>query len=139
VSRGVGGRARNWRAVTEPYEPGSTIKPFTVAALLRVGRAALRDSIYAEEGRYQVHGRTLRDVSGYGWLTLEEALRHSSNIALAKAGAADGDEHYAALRDFGFGTPTGVTYPAESAGGCAVRDSGRASRRRVWPSATSCR
>jgi cell division protein FtsI (penicillin-binding protein 3) len=117
VSRGAGGRARNWRAVTEPYEPGSTIKPFTVAALLRMGRAALRDSIYAEEGRYQVHGRTLRDVSGHGWLTLEEALRHSSNIALAKAGSRlTADEHYAALRDFGFGTPTGVTYPAESGG-----------------------
>jgi cell division protein FtsI (penicillin-binding protein 3) len=117
VSRGRGGRARNWRAVTEPHEPGSTIKPFTVAALLRIGRASLADSIYAEEGRYQLYGRILSDVGAHGWLTLEEALRHSSNIALAKAGARlTPGEHYLALREFGFGSPTGVSYPAESGG-----------------------
>jgi cell division protein FtsI (penicillin-binding protein 3) len=117
VSRGNGRRARNWRAVTEPYEPGSTIKPFTVAALLRTDRARLTDSIYAENGRYQLHGRTLSDVTGHGWLTVEEALRYSSNIAIAKASARlDAREHFVALRDFGFGSPTGVSYPAESGG-----------------------
>lgn len=117
VSRGNGRRARNWRAVTEPYEPGSTIKPFTVAALLRIDRARLTDSIYAEDGRYQLHGRTLSDVTGHGWLTVEEALRFSSNIAIAKASARlDAREHFVALRDFGFGSPTGVSYPAESGG-----------------------
>lgn len=117
VSRGNGGRARNWRAVTEPYEPGSTIKPFTVAALLRIERARLADSIYAENGSYPLYGRTLNDVKAHGWLTLEEALRHSSNIAIAKAGARlAADEHFVALRDFGFGSPTGVSYPAESGG-----------------------
>jgi cell division protein FtsI (penicillin-binding protein 3) len=117
VSRGRSGRARSWRAVTEPYEPGSTIKPFTVAALLRLDRAAMEDSVYAEEGRFQLHGRTLTDVKRLGWLTLEEALRYSSNIALAKAGARlQPHEHYLALRDFGFGSPTGVSYPSESGG-----------------------
>ncbi|CAN5855083.1 penicillin-binding protein [soil metagenome] len=117
VSRMRSARARNWRAVTEPYEPGSTIKPFTVAALLRLDRASLTDSVYGEEGRYQLHGRTLTDVKAFGWITLSDALRLSSNIALAKAGARlDPAEHYLALRDFGFGTPTGVAYPSESGG-----------------------
>jgi cell division protein FtsI (penicillin-binding protein 3) len=115
VSRKREGRAPSWRAVTEPYEPGSTLKPFTVAALLGLGRARLADSVYAENGRYEA--LRLSDVHGYGWLSLEEALRHSSNIALAKMGARmQPQEHYVALRDFGFGSPTGVSYPAESAG-----------------------
>jgi cell division protein FtsI (penicillin-binding protein 3) len=117
VSRVRGGRARNWRAVTEPYEPGSTIKPFTVAALLRLDRARFSDSIYGEQGRYQNHGRVLNDVKPLGWVTLEEALRQSSNIALAKAAARlEPHEQYLGLRDFGFGSPAGVAYPSESGG-----------------------
>lgn len=117
VSRVRSTRARNWRAVTEPYEPGSTIKPFTVAALLRLQRASMADSVFAEEGRYPLHGRVLTDVKPFGWMTLEEALRQSSNIAVAKLGARLAPhEQYLALRDFGFGSPTGVSYPAESGG-----------------------
>jgi cell division protein FtsI (penicillin-binding protein 3) len=117
VSRVGEARARNWRAVTEPYEPGSTIKPFTVAALLRLERARFTDSVFGEEGRYQLHGRTLTDVKPLGWVTLEEALRLSSNVAVAKAAARLAPhEHYLALRDFGFGSPTGVSYPSESGG-----------------------
>jgi cell division protein FtsI (penicillin-binding protein 3) len=117
VSRTRGGRARSWRAVTEPYEPGSTIKPFTVAALLRLNRARFTDSIYGEQGRYSLHGRVLSDVKPLGWVTLEEALRQSSNIAMAKAAARlESHEQYLGLRDFGFGSPTGVAYPSESGG-----------------------
>jgi cell division protein FtsI (penicillin-binding protein 3) len=117
VSRVREGRARNWRAVTEPYEPGSTLKPFTVAALLRLQRAALQDSVYAEEGAYELYGRTLRDVKPFAWMTLSDALRYSSNIAIAKLGGRlAAHEQYLALRDFGFGSPTGVAYPSESGG-----------------------
>ena len=109
--------ALQWTAVTEPYEPGSTLKPFLVAALLQEGRATFEDSVYAEEGRYVNGGRTISDVHAYGWLTLREALRYSSNIALAKMSERlDPETHYAYLRDFGFGSPTGVPYPSESSG-----------------------
>jgi cell division protein FtsI (penicillin-binding protein 3) len=112
-----GATTRNWRAVMEPYEPGSTIKPFLVATLLAERRATMRDSVYAEHGRYVSNGRTLTDVRGYGWLTLEEALRVSSNIALAKmATRLDRGTQYRYLRDFGFGSPTAVAYPSESGG-----------------------
>ena len=117
VSRGRDGRARNWRAVTQPYEPGSTLKPFTVAALLRNQRAVLADSVFAENGEYEINGRTLRDVHKMGWTTLAEALRESSNIGIAKmATRLDAREQYETLRDFGFGSPTGAAYPSESGG-----------------------
>ncbi len=108
---------QSWHAVTEPYEPGSTIKPFTVAALLAERRATLEDSVFAENGRYVHDGRTITDEHGYGWLTLREALGYSSNIVMAKMSERlEPREQYAYLRDFGFGTPTGVAYPSESAG-----------------------
>ena len=117
VSRTRDGRSRNWRAVTDPYEPGSTIKPFTVAALLSRGRASLADSIHGEDGQYKIAGRTLDDVHGRGWMTLAEALRESSNIGIAKAAARlQAEEQYVSLRDFGFGSPTGVSYPSEASG-----------------------
>lgn len=115
VSRGSDGRARNWRGVTVPYEPGSTVKPFTVAALLALGRATLRDSVFGEEGHYE--RLALNDTHDHGWLTLGSALRESSNIAVAKmAERMERSEQYLALRSFGFGSPTGIAYPSESGG-----------------------
>jgi cell division protein FtsI (penicillin-binding protein 3) len=108
---------RNWRGVTEPYEPGSTLKPFFVAGLLSDGRVRLADSVYAEEGRYTAAGRTVSDVKRLGWITVEEALRYSSNIAMVKlTERTPPGPQYRTLRDFGFGTPTGVDYPSESSG-----------------------
>lgn len=116
VSRRSSG-GRQWRAVTEPYEPGSTLKPFVVAALLSEGRAELSDSVFAENGRWTYDRRTVTDVHPYGWLTLREALRVSSNVAMIKlASRLDAGTQYRYLRDFGFGTPTGIDYPIESGG-----------------------
>jgi cell division protein FtsI (penicillin-binding protein 3) len=110
-------RSRNLTAITEPYEPGSTLKPFLTATLLAEGRARLSDTIYAEQGAWRDGGRTFRDTSPHAWLTLADALRVSSNIALVKfAKRLSPAQQYAYLRDFGFGTPTGVEYPSESAG-----------------------
>ncbi|MFP4624623.1 MAG: peptidoglycan D,D-transpeptidase FtsI family protein, partial [Gemmatimonadota bacterium] len=123
------GRAggRHWRGATDPYEPGSTIKPFIMAALLERGRATLEDSVFAERGYYRLGRREIRDVHGHEWLTAAEALRYSSNIGIVKLTARLApEEQYAALRDVGFGTPTGVTYPSESAG--------RLSRPDAWSS-----
>ncbi len=109
--------AHQWSALTVPYEPGSTLKPFTVAALLSENRAALTDSVYGEDGRWTVFGRTLTDVHAFGWMTLEDALRESSNIGIAKVAARlDRPTQFRYLRDFGFGSPTGVSYPSESGG-----------------------
>jgi len=116
VSRRTG-TSRSLAAITEPYEPGSTLKPFIVAALLAEGRASLDDVVDAEDGVWQVGRRTIRDVKRYDHLTLRDALRVSSNIVIVKLAAhLSPGEQYRYLRDFGFGTPTGVQYPAESSG-----------------------
>jgi len=109
--------AQSWRAATDPYEPGSTLKPFAVATLLAARKASLSDSVFAENGVYTHNGRTLRDVHAAGWLTLGDALKHSSNIAMAKMiERVDPEIQFDYLRAFGFGAPTAITYPSESGG-----------------------
>jgi cell division protein FtsI (penicillin-binding protein 3) len=105
-------------AFVEPYEPGSIIKPFFIANLLAGRHASLNDQIFAENGRWaDPHGRIHTDVHPYGTLSLRDALRVSSNIAMVKmVPKLSPAEQYANLRDFGFGTPTGVEYPVESGG-----------------------
>lgn len=111
------GRSRTLTAITEPYEPGSTLKPFLAATLLAEGTASLADSVHGEMGTWVDGRRTFRDTSPHEWLSLRDALRVSSNIALVKfAKRLSPGQQYAYLRDFGFGTPTGIEYPAESGG-----------------------
>lgn len=105
-------------AFTEPYEPGSTLKPFFVASLLAEGRATLDEPVHAENGRWRTgQGRVVTDVHPYGLLSLRDALRVSSNVAMAKlVSRLDAGTQFSGLRDFGFGTPTGIALPAESSG-----------------------
>ena len=104
-------------AVNTTYEPGSTIKPFTTAALLNHGVASLSDSVDTEEGVWWVHGRRITDVGAGGWLTLHEVIRESSNVGIAKfATRLSPGQQYTSLRDFGFGTVTGVPLPGEVSG-----------------------
>lgn len=113
-----GGHGRALAALTEPYEPGSTLKPFIAAALLTEGRARLTDSIDGEEGVWRdPNGRTIRDVHAMDALTLRTTLVESSNIGIAKfSSRLPAARQYEYLRDFGFGTPTGVEYPSEASG-----------------------
>ncbi|HEX9940020.1 MAG TPA: penicillin-binding protein [Longimicrobium sp.] len=112
------GGSRDLSAFIEPYEPGSIAKPFFVAALLAGRRASLTDRVHAENGSWTMpNGRTVSDVHPYQWLTLRDGLRVSSNVVMVKlAERLPPAEQYALLRDFGFGTPSGVEYPVESSG-----------------------
>jgi len=107
----------NLSAINSPYEPGSTLKPFTVAAILGHGVAALSDSVDGENGTWVAGGWPLRDVHPYGMMTLADALRVSSNIGIAKVaeGLTPGQQ-YQMLRDFGFGSRTGIGLVPESSG-----------------------
>ena len=104
-------------AITTPYEPGSTVKPFTLAALLHHGLASLADSVDTGNGRWEVAGREITDVHGGGWMSLHEVIQQSSNVGIAKfASRMTHRQQYTNLRDFGFGTPTGIALPGEAAG-----------------------
>jgi cell division protein FtsI (penicillin-binding protein 3) len=113
----VDGSLNNLGGITTPFEPGSTLKPFTVAGLLQLQRVSMLDSVDTEDGRIRVAGRTISDVSRVGKVTLTHALRVSSNVAMVKvAEAYSPAEQYEFLRDFGFGVATGVPLPGEAGG-----------------------
>lgn len=118
ASRRAGTRVSAASALTEPFEPGSTLKPFVAAALLASSRVRLDDSVEVYGGEYTVAGRTLRDVHrGETALTMGGVLRWSSNVGIVRfAERMTPREQYEALRDFGFGTPTGVPFPSEASG-----------------------
>jgi cell division protein FtsI (penicillin-binding protein 3) len=108
---------------TDPFEPGSTAKLFTAAALLALNKVDSTDEVYGEEGKWVMpvsskETRTINDVhASHGNLTLAQAIKVSSNIAMAKfSQRLSSAEQYDALRDFGFGSPTGVEFPSEARG-----------------------
>jgi cell division protein FtsI (penicillin-binding protein 3) len=118
------GEASSLAALNTPYEPGSTLKPFTVAGLLERRLASLDDTIDIGHGArpedpaaWKVEGRTLHDTHTRGRISLGDALRESSNVGIAMAAQelSPGDQ-YENLRDFGFGVPTGIELPGEVAG-----------------------
>ena len=106
-------------AFTDTFEPGSLAKIFAAAALITYDRVRLTDRVSGEGGSYRMPGRAtpLTDEHPLPTLTLADAIRVSSNIALAKfAARLQPKEQYSVLRGFGFGAPTGVEFPAESPG-----------------------
>jgi cell division protein FtsI (penicillin-binding protein 3) len=104
-------------ALSEPFEPGSTLKPFFAAALIAAERASPDERIDTENGVYTMDGRTITDVHGEASMTLEEIIRHSSNIGIVKlASRLSPREQYEVLRNLGFGTPTGIPFPSEAGG-----------------------
>lgn len=113
------GNAAGVGAVTTPYEPGSTLKPFTVATLLESGLATLDDRYEVGDGTWKAPGRVLHDAHRpeEPFISLADALRVSSNVGVARAAQAlPPGIQYEALRDFGFGVPTGIELPGEVGG-----------------------
>lgn len=109
--------SRRNRAVVDRFEPGSTIKPFTMAAALTAGTVKPNQSINCENGVARIGGRRLHDAHPYEWLTPTQILAHSSNIGTAKIALELGKkELYRVFRRFGFGEPTGLGLPGETAG-----------------------
>src|SRR2546426_632560 len=116
ASRRRDGSARP-SAFTDTFEPGSVAKIFTAAALLALQRVAPAERVSGEDGKYRLGSRTITDEEPLPVLTLADAIRVSSNIALVKfAARLAPTEQYAMLRDFGFGAPTGIEFPAEATG-----------------------
>lgn len=115
--KSVPDEARRNPAVSDPYEPGSTMKILLAAAALDMNLVRPEDQIFCESGHYPVGKYTIHDHHPYGWLSFAQVLQHSSNIGAAKVGERLGKETYQKyLRGFGLGQKTGIDLPAESPG-----------------------
>ena len=109
-------RWRN-RALTDVYEPGSTMKMFLAAAALEEGTASLETMVYGENGRMTVANTIIHDHDESGWMTFAQVIQRSSNIGAVKVAMSVGEERlYRYLRAFGFGDRTEIDLPGESAG-----------------------
>ncbi len=105
------------RAVTDVFEPGSTLKAFLLAAALEEGVIESDDIFFCENGEYDVMDRTFHDTKKHGWLSTRNIIRYSSNIGAIKIGEKLGESNlYHYLRAFGFGDKTGVGLPGEARG-----------------------
>jgi cell division protein FtsI (penicillin-binding protein 3) len=115
---------------TDPFEPGSTAKLFTAAALLLHRRVDSSDAVFSEGGTWRMpvtssgRVRVITDAhKSTGNLTLARSIQVSSNVGMAKFSfRLSPEEQFEILRDFGFGTPTGAEFPSESRGRLARPD-----------------
>jgi cell division protein FtsI (penicillin-binding protein 3) len=116
--------SRRDRALTDRFEPGSTMKIFTLAAALSARTLSPTQTVYCEEGTMKIDNVVIHDTHINAWLTPTQVLALSSNIGAAKIGLALGEAQlYEALRRFGFGEETGVPLPGEAEG--VLRSRGR--------------
>ncbi|HEV7731616.1 MAG TPA: penicillin-binding protein [Candidatus Binatia bacterium] len=109
-------RIRN-RAITDPYEPGSTFKAILAASALEEGVTNPNERIFCENGAHPIGKWVIHDSHPHGWLSFAEVIQFSSNIGVSKVADRLGKERYHAyLRKFGFGQRSGVELPDESPG-----------------------
>src|ERR1044071_7107732 len=108
------------RAVTDVFEPGSTIKPLLVARALELGAFRVSDRIDTGPGTLKIGRLTVHDVHPHGVVDLAQLLAVSSNVGAAKIGLALGPEAiYTGYRNFGIGDPVAAGFRGEAAGGIA--------------------
>ncbi len=102
------------RALSDTFEPGSTIKVFLMAAALNEGVITDKSRIDCENGSYRVSDKTIHDHKKYGMMNPAEILKFSSNIGSVKIGKMlERERYYGYLKDFGFGSRSGVDLPGE--------------------------
>ncbi len=111
---------RRNKVISDAFEPGSTLKPFLIAAALKEGVIKPNSKFYCEKGRMKVGRRIIREADSnhaFEWLTATEILAYSSNIGTTKIAFQLGAEKFRKhLREFGFGSQTGLNFPGEASG-----------------------
>jgi cell division protein FtsI (penicillin-binding protein 3) len=109
-------RYRN-RATNDFFEPGSSIKPFIVAAGMKTGRFHSDTLVDTGPGTFRVGIKTVRDKHNLGTIDVKTVLAKSSNVGVVKiALTLKPQEMWTTLHDLGFGSVTGSGFPGESAG-----------------------
>ena len=114
------GNHRKLSFVTDPFEPGSVFKIFTVASALENKVVTTETNYFCEYGKFKVGSHTIKESSRsrkYEWLSVSDIIKYSSNIGTVKIAF---DLTFPLLdktiRDFGFGQKTGIEFPGESRG-----------------------
>lgn len=109
--------ALNISAIEYIYEPGSVMKPITLALLLRANKVNPYDIVNAYGGSYKLGTKVIKDDHKADKYTVEDIIVYSSNIGTAQiAQKLDAIEFYQGLKDFGFSVRTGVDLPFEHPG-----------------------
>ena len=109
-------RMRN-RALTDVFEPGSTLKPFTAATALEAGIVTPATMIDTQKGALTINGATIHDAHPAGPLTVEQVIQKSSNVGAAKiALQLPAQRMWQTLSDVGFGSAVRTGYPGEVSG-----------------------
>jgi len=108
---------RRNKSVTDTYEPGSTFKTFSLAALLDQDLCKEAEIINVENGKYKFRTANIHDTHKFERLTVKRVFEESSNIGLAKLSQRIDDElFYKYMRGFGFGNYTTINLPGEVKG-----------------------
>ncbi len=115
--RGLRSEALRNRAVTDLFEPGSTIKPFVVAAALASGRYRPDTPIDTRPGTFRVGRKVIHDVHDQGLLDVARVIQKSSNVGIAKiALSLPRETLWETYNDVGLGLETGSGFPGEPSG-----------------------
>ena len=105
------------RALTDVFEPGSAIKPFTLAAAIDRGRYHRGSNIDTSPGYMMISGHPVKDVRNYGILDLSGILSKSSNVGASRiAMSLEKKELWESFKAYGFGELSGVSFPGEASG-----------------------
>lgn len=111
-----GGRYRN-RAITDTFEPGSTVKPFVIACALDGGFITRKFEIDTSPGWFRVGRNLVRDIHNYGKIDLTRILKKSSNVAVSQiALKMPPKTFWGCYNRLGFGESAGVGFPGEASG-----------------------
>ncbi len=110
-------RSTRNRAVTDLFEPGSTLKPFTAAAALEAGTVSPDSVIQTAPGEFTIGNRTIHDAHPLGMLTVAQVIQKSSNIGAAKMALGLKPETlWSLFNQVGFGVPPRSGFPGEVSG-----------------------
>lgn len=105
------------RAITDVFEPGSTMKPFTIATALEAGKVQPDMTINVQHGELVIGKQTIHDTHKESYLTVAQVIQKSSNVGAAKiALMLDRETFWHGLANSGFGEPTGSEFPGEAVG-----------------------
>jgi len=112
----IAGKSRN-RAIVDIFEPGSTLKPFTAAAVLEAGTFKAESHIETAPGYMRIGSATIHDAHPQGLLTVSQVIQKSSNVGAAKMALSLQPQYlWSTFNQMGFGSPVNIGFPGEATG-----------------------